>query len=334
MRLGFSILALNVALLSLASVATAQRHDAGSSPPTAPPVKPTLVAPPVAPIAPIASAMGALQFYSSDYGVSAPQSLARQMQSSDDRIRAAALSAIGAPAQYTGHGHAASAHSVHLDFLPLGDSDEIDAILTVELDQHMVSAILMPQNDEWHRIATITFATAFTDTATTPSMFLRTDRSLLNPLRYTAIFHAVASRANGDFSESEAHLRVLNGHAVITLSFTSAERDCDAATDHPCAVVERWLQADASDPAHRFLLVTATGHVKTKDAGDPIATAETYETAHLRSFTCQPLMYSASALHFEPSGAAAPCIAPQAAQIVDTLHPASATHPGTSPRPN
>ena len=278
--------------------------------------------------------MGALQFYATNYSVSAPQSLARQLQSGDERIRAAALAAVGAPAQYMAHGFGAQAHSVHLDFLPLGSTDEVDAILTIELDQHMVSAILMPQNDEWHRIATITYATSFTDPTTTPSTFLRTDRSLLDPLRYTAIFHATANRPSGDFTESEAHLRILNGHAVIMLSFTSAERNCDGSGDHPCAVIERWLQADGADPAHRFLLVTATGHMRTKDAGDPIATAEPYETSHLRSFTCQPLVYSESALHFEPAGAAAPCIAPQSAQANDTPHSGPAPHPAATPRPN
>jgi hypothetical protein len=330
MRLGSSILALHIALLTLAGAASAQRHGGGSSPPTAPPMKPLVVTPSVTPIA---SAMGALQFYTADYSVSAPQSLARQLQSADERVRTAALAAIGAPGQYFAHGHIGSPHSVHLDFLPLGATDDVDAILTVELDQHMVSAILAPVNEEWHRIATITYATAFTDPATTPSTFLRTDRSLLDPLRYTAIFHATANRPNGDFTENEAHLRILNNRAVITLSFTSAERDCDPATDRPCAVIERWLQADSADPGHRFLLVTATGRVKTRDAGDPIANAETYETAHLRSFTCQPLMYSETALHFEPAGAAAPCIAPQAAQAVDTPHPPPALHPGAAPRP-
>jgi hypothetical protein len=281
----------------------------------------------VAPVTPMPSAMGALQFYTGNYGVSAPQSLARQLQSSDERIRTAALAAIGAPGQYTAHGHVGSAHSVHLDFVSLGSTDEMDAILTVELDQHMVSAILMPQNDEWHRIATVVYATAFTDATTTPSTFLRTDRSLLEPLHYTAIFRATANGANGDFTENEAHLRIFNGRAIVTLSFTSAERNCDSASDHPCAMIERWLQADGTDPAHRFLLVTATGHVKNKDAGDPIASAETYETAHLRTFTCQPLVYSESALHFEASGAAAPCIAPQAAQAINAAHPGGTTRP-------
>jgi hypothetical protein len=287
-------------------------------------MKPPVVAPVVAPIP---SAMGALQFYTANYAVSAPQSLARQIQSSDERIRTAALAAIGAPGQYTAHGRVGTPHSVHLDFVALGSTDELDAILTVELDQHIVSAILMPENEEWHRIGTVVYATAFADASTTPSTFLRTDRSLLDPLRYTAIFHATANGTNGDFTESEAHLRILNGRAVITLSFTSAERNCDATTDHPCAMIERWLQADSADPGHRFLLVTATGHVKNKDAGDPIATAETYETAHLRTFTCQPLVYSESALHFEASGAAAPCIAPQAAQAINTAHPGTTTRP-------
>lgn len=324
MRTGPVTVVLKLALLSVAGTAMAQRHDGGSSPPTAPPMKPPAV---VAPFVPMPSAMGALQFYTGNYGVSAPQSLARQLQSSDERIRTAALAAIGAPGQYTAHGHVGSAHSVHLDFVALGSTDELDAILTVELDQHMVAAVLTPQNEEWHRIATVVYATAFTDRSTTPSTFLRTDRSLLEPLHYTAIFHATANGPNGDFTENEAHLRVLNGRAVITLSFISAERACDGSGERPCAVIERWLQADGADPAHRFLLVTAAGHMRPKDAADPIATAETYETAHLRTFTCQPLVYSEGALHFEASGAAAPCIAPQAAQAINAAHPGSTTRP-------
>lgn len=323
MRAGPTTFVLQLALLSVAGTAMAQRHAGGSSPPTAPPMQPVVVAP----VALMPSAMGALQFYTGNYGVSAPQSLARQMQSSDERIRTAALAAIGAPGQYMAHGHVGSPHSVHLDFVSLGETDELDAILTVELDQHMVSAILTPQDDEWHRIATVVYATAFTDANTTPSTFLRTDRSLLEPMHYTAIFRATANGPNGDFTEKEAHLRVIHGRAIITLSFTSAERSCDTTTDHPCAMIERWLQADGTDPAHHFLLVTATGHVKNKDAGDPIATAETYETAHLRTFTCQPLVYSVSALHFEASGAAAPCIATQAAQAINAAHPGGTTRP-------
>jgi hypothetical protein len=254
--------------------------------------------------------MGALQFTTANYSVSAPQSLTRQLQSSDDRLRTAALAAMGAPAQYLVHGHVAVPHSVHLDFLALGSTDELDAILTVELDQHLLSAILMPENQEWHRVASMLYATAFTDAGTTPSTFLRTDRSLLDPLHYTAIFHATASAANGGYIENEAHLRILSGKAVVTLNFTSSERVCDATHEHPCEVIERWLQPDSADATHRFLLVTAIGHVKSNDAGDPIATAETYETAHLRTFQCQPLVFSEAANHFEPSANSAPCIAP------------------------
>jgi hypothetical protein len=304
----FPVLFAATVLATLSAAAAAQRHDGGSSPPTAPPPKPAVV---VQPIAPLGSGLGALQFFATNYAVSAPQSLTRQLQSGDERIRTAALAAIGAPAQYLAHGHVAVPHSVHLDFLALGSTDELDAILTVELDQHLLSAILLPENEEWHRVATVLYPTAFTDSSSTPSTFLRTDRSLLDPLRYTAIFHATALGANGGFTESEAHVRVLNGKAVVTLSFISAERACDGAREKPCEVIERWLQADATDAGHRFLLVTATGRLKTNDTGDPIATAETYETAHLRTFSCQPLTFSETALHFEPTANPTPCIAPQ-----------------------
>jgi hypothetical protein len=295
-----------LALFCVLGTASAQRHDAGSSPPTAPPPKPVVAPQPILPT-PISSGLGALQFFTVNYGVSAPQSLTRQLQSSDDRTRTAALAAIGAPGQYLDHGHIPFPHSVHLDFIALGNTNELDAILTVELDQHLVSAILMPEDDEWHRIATIVYPTAFSDPTTTPSTFLRADRSLLERRRYAAIFHATTNGSNGDFTESEVHLRILNGRAVITMSFASTERSCDPTHQHPCEITERWLQLDATDPEHRFLLVTATGHVKPNDATDPIAHAETFEAAHLRTFTCQPFVFSDTALHFEPSAAPAPC---------------------------
>jgi len=312
MRSFRSLAVLPLALFCIVSAASAQRHDLGSSPPTAPPPKPIVPPQPILPAAPI---LGALQISTSTYDVSAPQSLAIQLQTSDDRTRTAALAAIGAPAQYLDHAHIPFPHSVHLDFLALSDTNELDAILTVELDQHILSAILIPEDDQWRHIATLLYPIPFSNPATTPSTFLRADRSLLAPQRYTAIFHTSTNGPNGDFSETEVHLRILNGHASIATSFASNERTCDPTHQHPCDITQRWLQPDASDPAHRFLLVTATGHDKPNDAGDPIAHTETFEDSHLRAFTCQPFAFSDTTLHFEPTAPPAACFTPH-----DTPH--------------
>ena len=122
------IVVLPLALFCVVSAASAQRHDLGSSPPTAPP--PKLVAVPQ-PLTPTNPTLGALQFSTVNYAVSAPQLLASQLQTSDDRQRTAALAAIGAPSQYLDHGHIPFPHSVRLDFIALGTSSELDAILTV-----------------------------------------------------------------------------------------------------------------------------------------------------------------------------------------------------------
>ena len=256
-----------------------------------------------------------MQFSTTNSSVSAPQSLAVEMQSSDDRLRAAALAAIGAPSQYLSRGHIAFPHSVRLDFIALGNTPELDAILTVELDQHLISAILMPVDGEWHHIASVLYATSFANAATTPATFLHTDRSLLAPQHYAAVFHATANGSNGDFTESEAHLRILNGHAVIIASFASAERSCDPTHQRPCDLTERWFQPDTTDPDHRFLLVTAAGHVKPTESGDPISRSQTFETAHLRTFTCQPFAFSDTTLHFESTATPTACFTPH-----DTPH--------------
>jgi len=298
-------------LLAVALVATplcAQRHS--GSPPTAPP-RPA--PPPVA----VSSGLGAIQFTEVSYGVPAPQSLTRQLRIDDDRTRAAALSAIGAPGQYLQRGHVGMPHSVQLEFAQLGTDEDLDAILTVELDQHIVTAILIPDGDNWRRIATLFVANPFNDPETIPSTFVLTERSVFEQNRYRAVFHADTADAKGNYSENEAQLRIVNKRPVITISFVSASRDCTPPPVPPtgkpsaangCNILRRWLQPDLSGPApKRFLLVTATGHLSTKETASPLDGTIDYEAAHLRSFSCQPFYYADSTQHFEPTGPSTSC---------------------------
>src|SRR5206468_3390093 len=143
------------ALVFAAPLLFAQRHGGRSSPPTAP------VPPPVVPLVPVSTGLGAIQFVQVNYGVPAPQALTRQLRFDDDRTRAAALSAIGSPGQYLQHGHIPMPRAIDLQLVPLGNTDELDALLTAELDQHIVTAVLIPVEGNWRRIATLTFATPF-----------------------------------------------------------------------------------------------------------------------------------------------------------------------------
>ena len=304
------------ALAFAAPQLSAQHHNGSSSPPTAPPPS-TFAHGGILgsqPIAPVSSGLGAIQFVAVNYGVPAPQSLTRQLRSDDERTRAAALSAIGAPSQYLQRGHIGWPHSIQLEFADLGSTDDLDAMLTVELDQHIVTAILMPDGDNWHRIATVFVSDSFDDPRTTPATFARTSRSELQKDRYQVVFHAVATDGKGGYTENEAHLRLFSNRAVITMSFASASRDCSsaAAGKHVdpaggCNVVQRWLQSDPADPAKHFNLVTATGHLSAHEATDPLGNSRSYELAHLRSFSCQPFLFSDTALRFEPTAASGPC---------------------------
>jgi hypothetical protein len=303
----FTVTLCAVGVATLASpTAFAQRHNGLSSPPTAPRGKgPAANA---KPIVPVSSGLGALQFTTVNYGVPAPQSLTRQLEADDDRTRAASLSAIGAPAQYLVRGHIPYPHTIQLDFVPLGNTDEQDAILTVELEQHIVSAVLVPQGDNWHRVATVIDPTAFADPSTTPATFLRIARSLIQRERYRAIYRAITTNPNGDYTENEAHLRVLSNKAVVLISFASNERTCETSPKHPgCDLTRRWLQPDPDDPSHRFLLVTGTGHLTSREAAGPLAAASTFQQSHLRSFSCQPYTYVESTQHYEPTANSSPC---------------------------
>jgi len=303
MRPFLSALVVAAIALCAQTTAVAQRHNAGSSPPTAPPVSRNTPQPIVA----VSSGMGALQFVAVNYGVPAPQALTRQLEVDDDRTRAASLSAIGAPGQYLVHGHIPYPRSIQLNFVALGNSDELDAILTVELDQHIVSAILFPQDGNWRRVATVLYATPFSDPSTTPATFLRFDRSLLQQERYRAVFHALTPLPKGDFAENEADLRILNSRAAITMSFVNRARSCSVAGHPGCEITRRWMQSDPADPTHRVVLVTATGHLSPHDINGPLAASTQFQDAHLHSFSCQPFIFSDASSRYEPVANSAPC---------------------------
>jgi hypothetical protein len=305
----FLLIAVPLMACAIAGTAHAQKHMGGTSPPTAPPVH---VAPPPPPtFTPVSSGMGAMQFSPVDYAVPSPEALLRELQSEDTRTRAAAFAAIGAPAQYLVYGHIPSLHSAHLDFVSISDGSTLDALVTVELDKHLVTAVLAPEESNWRRIASVVFPTAFGDPNTSPATFLHLVRSLVQRNRYRAVFHAMEDAPNGDFTENEAHLRILNGRAVVTISFVSGLRVCDTpATNHAhqgCEITQRWLQGDPTNPGHGLTLVTATGHLTPHEAADPLARSHDFQASHLRSFFCQPYAFNETTEHYEPTGNVEPC---------------------------
>lgn len=315
MRSKFQLLAA-VLTISVPATAFAQKHTGGSSPPTAPPQR---AAASTQPVVPVSTGMGAMQFFAVNYGVPAPQSLARQLEAEDDHTRSASLAAIGAPSQYLQRGHIPFAHSIALDFVALGNTDELDAILTVELDQHLVSAILMPDGSNWKRIGSIVFPTPFFDPTSNLGSFMRTARSFAQPNRYRAIYHSYVPGQGGDYVENEAQVRIMNGKAVVAISFVSNVRSCTTTSAAPgkpakagCELTQRWLQADPSDPERRFILVTGTGRLNDKEMTDVLTKARIFQTAHLRTFTCQPYIFSDVTEHYEPMANASPCSVPPA----------------------
>ncbi len=326
----FTAFALAVTFLAGAD-AQGQRHSLGSSPPTAPPAHlatPSSAPASSGPIAPVSSGLGAIQFQQASASVPAPQVLTRQIQADDERLRSGALSSLGAPGQYLGRGHVPYPHSLQLDFVQLGPSDELDALLTVELDQHIVSAVLVPDGDNWRRVATLTFASNFNAASTTPATFVRPLRSWLDRDRYRAVFRASVSDPSGDFTENEADLRIVNNRAVIVLDFVSGARQCDTTGQlrpphQSCELIQRWLEPDPADPMHHFTLITGVGHFTAHEADDPLSRSRNFRLTRLRSFACQPFVFSESAMHFQPTAASTACIREpqQPQQHVESAHP-------------
>lgn len=337
-----------VLMVAAGSSARAQRHSFGAAPPTAPPAVPlhagaaptaapaaspalhqtfatssahdaVLAGAGLGPVGPVSMGMGAIQFAPASASVPAPQTLTRQLAAEDERTRLGALASLGVPAQYLIHGRVPTPHSVQLDMVQLSSSDELDALLTVELDQHVVNAVLVPESmGTWKRVATLSFASSFSAGTTTPANFVRPLRSWLEPGRYRAVYHATVDSPGGDFTENEADLRIVNGHAAVVISFVSGARQCDATGQlrpphQTCEIIQRWLEPDPLDPTHHFTLITGVGHISAHEAEDPLSRSRNYRFTRLRSFACQPFVFSDTAMHFVPSSNSAACAAHEGA---------------------
>jgi hypothetical protein len=181
-----------------------------------------------------------------------------------------------------------------------------------------VTAVLIPDGDNWRRIATVSFADPFLDVLNTPSSFATTERELVNHSRYRAVFRAMVTDNHGSYTENEAQLRVINKRPVMTISFVSRSRDCSApptiagkphTAASGCSVLTRWLQADPADPFKQFILISASGRIPAHEAVGAIVADPIFGDAHLRTFDCQPFLFSEQTEHFEPTGASLACSA-------------------------
>jgi hypothetical protein len=297
---------LTLCLFALASAPLWAQHHTGA-PATAPPR-------PAPPPAAVSDGLGAIQFSAVNYGVPAPQLLTEQVRSDNERTRMAALSAVGVPAQYVQRGRVAMPRSIQLFFQQLGTTDELDAVLTLELEHHIVTAILVPDGEIWRRVATLFVETPFNDTRNSASTFVHVDRSLLDRDHYTAVFHATEPGPRGNFSENEARVMVFHRHAVVTISFVSAARNCaetHAASGHAaegeCTVLRRWLQPDPASPSTQYTLVSAGGRLTQREAVGVFGTDSAFDASHLRSFSCQTFQFSSQSNHFEPTTNSVAC---------------------------
>ena len=317
----FGIRLIVTTLALSAPVLLAQKHGGRSAPPTAPP--PPVVAAPV-PIVPASSGMGAIQFVQVNYGVPAPQSLTRQLRFDDDRTRAAALSAIGAPNQYLQHGHIPMPRAIALDLVPIGTTDDLDAMLTVELDQHIVTAVLVPVDGNWRRIASFVYATPFDNGTVTPTTWLRTalhdpegplprtpSSTLLpapSPATTPRTKPTSASSTANPSSPSASSPRRANvrppHHPPLPASPSRAPPPNPAAR-LPNA---NWFQPD---PRRPYQKVRASHRhwprLPQRLPETPLASSRTMLLSQLRTFSCQPFLYSESTQHYEPTAPNAPC---------------------------
>jgi hypothetical protein len=56
--------------------------------------------------------------------------------------------------------------------------------------------------------------------------------------------------------------------------------------------------------------VTGTGRLNDKEMTDVLTKARIFQTAHLRTFTCQPYIFSDVTERYEPMANASPCSVP------------------------
>jgi hypothetical protein len=247
-----------------------------------------------------------------------PETVTRDLHSTDQTVRLNALKLIGIPERLQ-HKAIFSTNSspttvigeevitpdqIDIRFTRLGEDQSLHAVLSVEISGDMMfAAVASPRGKQWERVAILSCWCKY---ETRPMReFVEIETAAINPEGPVQELVARGSGGGtGIYSQSETHFRIRGNRLVSVLSVPSRTISCPMAPVQPCTVNFKWFSYGGP---------TDTALVEADDVFDGTAAPNIVfrvRELQLRDATklkCTPFAWDPQAFVYKPAGPNAPC---------------------------
>ncbi|MBZ5512634.1 MAG: hypothetical protein LAN70_15905 [Acidobacteriia bacterium] len=250
-----------------------------------------------------------------------PESVARDLRSSDEQTRLNAFHLLGltdqqvqlavwsqtSPSQIVGN-KVATPDQVRLAYAALGEDATQQAILAVQISEAQTTAVAIatPADRQWKRVAAFVCWCKY-------EMYV--DRDALTefvqlhpapqpgpatPQHFELVLRA-SGGGTGIYTQDEAHFRMHGGELRRVLSFVCRRRSCDqtAPAQRWCAIEKRWFYTTAVGNEPGGILAEARG--KFASDNQPLVqwSVRDLENRYLQRPTCTSFKWNAGEFRYE-----------------------------------
>jgi len=258
--------------------------------------------------------------------IAAPESIVRDLRSSNEDLRQKALAVVGVPEvlrrKLTYENPTSmpvlatvKPEQIELRYAALGSGDLQQAILAIQVGDNGYVAIATPKANGWELVAQSGCWCKYDMTRFLDELVEIVQAP--EPGRFELVLRA-SGGGSGLSSQNEAHFRLFRGDMKPVISFQSryANANLHGSGTPPAPVFEierRWFHTGYEG---RGTLVEGKAILKF-DSCPPIelstfeGSVRDLESRHLGVLSCRPYQWNAKAFQYEPAGPSSPCSASQ-----------------------
>lgn len=258
-----------------------------------------------------ADSEGFLEIRHEHQGWPPPELLVQRLRSSDDVVRTNAFTLFGLNLKQADMA-VAPPDKVQLSYAALGADTTQDAVVALELTDHILAAVAVPTRRGWERIAVFDCWCKYD---------MKGDRDTLMEsvqLRYAPEYAAsspfeLVLRASGGgtglYEQQEGHFRLYRGELRRVMSFISRRETCDptARTPYQCDIEKRWFYTTSFGNVEGGVLVESRGSFAPHTTPSVQWEVRDIENRHLRPATCHAFRWNRDKFQYEPITVSDPC---------------------------
>ncbi len=250
--------------------------------------------------------IGGLQMNHEHAARPAPESIVRDLRSSNEDVRLKAMAALWVPEALR---RASRPEQIELRYAALGSDETKQAVVAVQMGQLAYATVATPKANGWERIAQFNCWCKY-DVDHFMDEFVRIVRAPEQNVEHFELVLRASGGGSGLYHQDEVHFRLFRGEMKAVLSFESRLVNYHLGVEKPFLEIQRrWFHPDFERGG--FLV---EGHANLWPGAFPQFEGSVYEDStrdlelrHLGNLGCRVFRWNQEAFRYQKTGVSKSC---------------------------